>query len=411
MDLAVKARIPIINIVTEDVMFLDELFLDQLGFKPVKGKPSEVISTAQANQGVYYLSETSSANLADLVTTHKGLHKAGSTLILVNYPKDHPTIFNVGVVMPSKRYIKKLLIGALDDEELAASLMPALGGCGIKATNDFLTITMARDHAVSPDGVTTTRKQFFQGMKGLTQVDLTQPFYMPNKLLQGYVEKEKDFFLNATDKRLRPRGILMGGDPGVGKTEGAKWIARQMGVPLFRLDIASTKNKYVGESQRFLDVALATVSREAPCVLLFDEIEKVMSKSTNDSSGTSSDMLSQLLWWLAEHDKRVLTIMTTNNQAKIPPELIRDGRLDAKFDMPGLTMDEATVFAETMLGTLGVKVNEGSEGLLKDIVIESFKYLKPDAETVAHATVRSKVIAAVKAEFSAQQLNGDVNDE
>ena len=109
-----------------------------------------------------------------------------------------------------------------------------------------------------------------------------------------------------------PRGLLIDGPPGVGKTAASKWLAEQFGVPLYRVDIGGTKNKYVGQSESNMLTNLSRLDHEEPCVALLDEVEKVFATSNSDSSGTTSTMLSQLLWWLAERRTRVLVIMTTN---------------------------------------------------------------------------------------------------
>ena len=70
-----------------------------------------------------------------------------------------------------------------------------------------------------------------------------QGFYDPPSELVAWVKKEKTFFLTSADVRLRPRGLLLDGKPGTGKTAGSKWIAEQFGVPLYRMDIGGTKGK------------------------------------------------------------------------------------------------------------------------------------------------------------------------
>lgn len=90
----------------------------------------------------------------------------------------------------------------------------------------------------------------------------------------------------------------------------------------------------------------------APCVVLIDEVEKVF--QSGEDGGVTSRILSQLLWWLAEHRTRVLTVMTTNDYAAIPPELYRPGRLDKVMFLPKLPLGLARHFPvavfKSMLG-------------------------------------------------------------
>lgn len=86
------------------------------------------------------------------------------------------------------------------------------------------------------------------------------------------------------------------------------------------------------------------------CVVLLDEVEKVFVQDSD--GGVLSRMMSQLLWWLAEHRAQVLTVMTTNNRSKIPPELYRKGRVDEVLEVPKLSHTEAHAMAVAYLGTL-----------------------------------------------------------
>ena len=95
---------------------------------------------------------------------------------------------------------------------------------------------------------------------------------------------EKPFFLTGTDPRLIPRGLLFDGLPGTGKTAGAKWVAEQFGVPLYRVDIGGTKNKYVGQSEANMLMNLARIDGEEPAVALIDEVEKVFSTGIHDTA-------------------------------------------------------------------------------------------------------------------------------
>lgn len=132
-----------------------------------------------------------------------------------------------------------------------------------------------------------------------------------------------------------PKGILLLGVQGGGKSLAAKSVAGMWNVPLLRLDIGALYNKFHGETERNLRESLAMAEKMSPCVLWMDEIEKGLSTDTSDS-GTSQRVLGTLLTWLAEKQSPVFVVATSNDISKLPPELIRKGRLDELFfvDLP-----------------------------------------------------------------------------
>jgi AAA+ superfamily predicted ATPase len=132
-----------------------------------------------------------------------------------------------------------------------------------------------------------------------------------------------------------PRGILLLGVQGCGKSLAAKAVAGTWGVPLLRLDFGALYDKFIGETERKLRACLQTSEVMAPCVLWMDEIEKGVATGEQDG-GTSVRVLGTLLTWMAENDRSVFVVATANDIAALPPELVRKGRLDEIFfvDLP-----------------------------------------------------------------------------
>ncbi len=180
-----------------------------------------------------------------------------------------------------------------------------------------------------------TRRALIQTSQGLSLVDPYMPAYFPHERVKDFVEKEKHAFFNSIESRLRARGLLFDGIPGVGKTAGAKYIAKQWGIPLFRID-ATFQDAFVGRSENNFDMALKTAEAAAPAVLLFDEVEKFFAGAGGESWGGMMRVMGSLLWWLQEHRSRVLTVMTTNKKKSLPPELYREGRIDDVIEIPPL---------------------------------------------------------------------------
>ena len=132
-----------------------------------------------------------------------------------------------------------------------------------------------------------------------------------------------------------PKGVLLVGVQGGGKSLAAKAVAGLWGLPLLRLDFASLYNKFFGETERNLREALKLAEQMGPCVLWMDEIEKGLATGDNDG-GVSQRVLGTLLTWMAERQAPVFMVATANVIARLPPELVRKGRFDELFfvDLP-----------------------------------------------------------------------------
>ncbi len=132
-----------------------------------------------------------------------------------------------------------------------------------------------------------------------------------------------------------PKGVLLLGVQGCGKSLAAKAIAGGFGVPLLRLDMGALYNKFQGETERNLRESLASAELLAPCVLWIDEIEKALATDTADE-GVSQRVLGYLLTWMEERKASLFLVATANQVNKLPAELLRKGRFDEIFfvDLP-----------------------------------------------------------------------------
>jgi SpoVK/Ycf46/Vps4 family AAA+-type ATPase len=163
--------------------------------------------------------------------------------------------------------------------------------------------------------------------------------------LKRWIRLRRHAFLEPDNTIDSPRGILLVGVQGGGKSLAAKAVAGMWSVPLLRFDVGTLYNKFHGESERNLREALQAAEAMAPCVLWIDEIEKAVASGDNDG-GTSRRMLGTLLTWMAERRAAVFIVATANVIEHLPPELIRKGRLDEIFfvDLPDATT-RAEIFA------------------------------------------------------------------
>ena len=147
----------------------------------------------------------------------------------------------------------------------------------------------------------------------------------------SWSEKAKKYSLPA------PKGVLITGVPGCGKSLTAKAMSAIWKLPLLRLDLGKIFSGLVGSSEENMRRAIATAEAVAPSILWVDEIEKGLSgvNSGNDS-GVSSRIFGQFLTWMQEKEAPVFVIATANNISNLPPELLRKGRFDEIFfvDIP-----------------------------------------------------------------------------
>ena len=134
-----------------------------------------------------------------------------------------------------------------------------------------------------------------------------------------------------------PKGLLLLGVQGAGKSLAAKAVAGSWHVPLMRLDFGNLYSKWLGESEHNLKEALRQAEAMAPCVLWIDEIEKSVANDSGDADGgVSRRILGSLLTWMNERRAKVFLVATANDVSRLPPELLRKGRFDEIFfvDLP-----------------------------------------------------------------------------
>jgi AAA+ superfamily predicted ATPase len=138
-----------------------------------------------------------------------------------------------------------------------------------------------------------------------------------------------------------PKGVMLVGMPGCGKSLAAKATASLFGLPLLKMDMGSLMGKYVGESEGNMRRAIQVAEAVSPCVLWVDEVEKAFVGTRGQSRGSevSIRMFGYFLTWMQEKTKQVFVVATANDISVLPPELLRKGRFDEIFyiDLPNFT--------------------------------------------------------------------------
>ena len=133
-----------------------------------------------------------------------------------------------------------------------------------------------------------------------------------------------------------PRGVLLLGVPGCGKSLCAKAVAMEWGLPLLKLDPSNLYNKYIGESERNFKRAVAAAERMAPVILWIDEMEKAFAGAGDQDGGVTMRILGTFLSWLQDRRGDVFVVATANDVQRLPAEFLRKGRFDEIFfvDLP-----------------------------------------------------------------------------
>lgn len=146
--------------------------------------------------------------------------------------------------------------------------------------------------------------------------------------IMAYLRKEK----RNIETGFRSRGMLVVGMPGSGKTAIAKASAHELGLPLIRMDMSRILGSLVGESEKNMHEALSDLQAMSPCVFWIDEIEKALAGSKGeDNSGVVVRLMGMLLTFMQESEKCVFTVATANSVSRLPGELFRNMRIDARF--------------------------------------------------------------------------------
>ena len=212
------------------------------------------------------------------------------------------------------------------------------------------------------------------------------------KLRKGiFSEKAKDFGIDS------PKGIMLVGSPGSGKSLCAKAIAGEFGLPLVKLDIGRVFSQYVGQSEQRMRKALSIVDALGNCVLFMDEVDKGLAgTSGSGDSGTTSRVFGTLLTWLQERDKNstVFLVTTANNITGLPPELMRKGRFDEIFYVGLPTLKERIEI---------FKIHLAKRGHAKDINENDLKTVAEHCDKFSGAEIEQVVVTGLIEAFSKGQ--------
>jgi hypothetical protein len=267
-----------------------------------------------------------------------------------NFSLSVPTPMEIGRIIAEEAAIWNVKPGAARiraDKQAVTALINNLSGLTRSDVRRLVRNAIHQDGAITADdvaGVTSAKRELI-GQDGLLSYEFDTASMSEvggfANLKQWLSRRQKSFSAAAQGRADRPKGIMLLGVQGGGKSLAAKAVAGIWNVPLLRLDFGVLYNKFFGETERNIRSALSTAEALAPCVLWCDEIEKGISTGDYDS-GTSKRVLGTLLTWMAENQRPVFIVATANDISALPPELMRKGRLDEIFfvDLPGASIRE-----------------------------------------------------------------------
>ena len=239
-----------------------------------------------------------------------------------------------------------------DDDDFKESATILLGLSEIEVKN-IISSLIVRGFINKDDLVELryTKDSMFSDISGLEKVSVEKDIAFGGlDNLKKWLDDKKKLMSPSKKEEMKkrgikpPRGILIMGVPGCGKSLAAKAISAKWQLPLYLLDFATVQGRYVGQSEQQLKEALEASEHVSPCILWIDEIEKGLSGATSDN-GITNRMIGQFLFWLQECEKEVFVVATANSVDKLPAELLRKGRFDEMFfvDLPNETEREEII--------------------------------------------------------------------
>ena len=329
-------------------------------------------NVAELHRGGIYLLKDLAGHLHDPVVARKVkdlVDRASHhplTLVLISPKVDLPDLLvkhaaRLDLSMPSDKELGALVwkvvsrFGAqtqvdvrLDDAQFQ-SLVEGLRGLTLAEAERAIGRAVADDLALTPSdvpGVWSAKREILEADGAIEFVPNSVAFEDIGGLsgLKAWLRKRRDaltpeakaFGLDA------PKGLVLLGVQGCGKSLAARAVAAAWHVPLLRMEPGRIYDKYIGESDKHLEQALRAAEHMAPCVLWIDEIEKGFASFGNSEAdgGLSRRIFGRLLGWLQERIQPVFVIATCNDVSSLPPELMRKGRFDEVFFVDLPTADE-----------------------------------------------------------------------
>lgn len=329
-------------------------------------KPSSALAHAlKSGEALYYLSDItdfldSPSLRAQFRLLHDQLYAHRGAVVLSGHAVPEPLselFTHVRLMPPSLEAYRKYVVQTLRDLQMRMSISVNLEGKEVTELLQHLRGLSMREvrriitRAVTDDGTLNINDlvHVLDAKKDLIRRSGVLEYYASEETLSDvaglprlkkWLEQRKAAFAEPDKARAYgldpPKGLLLLGVQGCGKSLCAKAVASAWHLPLVRLDPGALYNKFIGETERNFRKATQTAETMAPIVLWIDEIEKAFASEGSADAGTSKRILGSFLTWLNEKKAPVFVIATANDISSLPPELLRKGRFDEIFfvDLP-----------------------------------------------------------------------------
>jgi hypothetical protein len=267
--------------------------------------------------------------------------EADSAHLIGGYPAEDEIKTVIRETVKELKRTNKKIIVSLTVEDYK-KITNALKGLSIQQIRNVINQCLLGDNVLNIydlDAIETYKRKVFD-QEGLLEFYLTEDRSNIAGFdnLKRWLSERKECFSSDKNNSLPvPKGLLLMGVQGCGKSLAVKVIARELNLPLYRLDLARLYSKYIGETEQNLRKALMVVEKLCPLCLWIDEIEKGFAASGGDiDGGVSQRILGTFLTWMQERKSDCFLAATANDIYRLPPEFLRKGRFDELFfvDLP-----------------------------------------------------------------------------
>lgn len=277
-------------------------------------------------------------------------------LIFVSYTNDLPAELEKDIALitypaPSKELLNNVLDNLLESNNIDKSsitererLLDSARGLTISEAENAFALAYVQHRSFNNEAIKTVQQLKTKFIRKSGVLEYIEPQFTLDdiggleNLKEWLRQREKAFTPEAREFGIPlPKGILLTGVPGSGKSLTAKAVAVAWKLPLIKFDLSQIFNSLVGESEKRMREALRTIEAVSPCICWIDEIEKGLAGSTSThDSGVAARVFGQFLTWMQEKKEFVFVIATANNISALPPEFMRKGRFDEFFwvDLP-----------------------------------------------------------------------------
>jgi len=275
--------------------------------------------------------------------------------------------------LPDEKEIKKVAVSLLKQENIKVkkstleSIVRLCKGMSKAEIENALALSISMENKIDLNIIKSEKSkivkksgllEWIEDVPNIDEVggleNLKEYFKKVSKVINNY-EKAKKYGIHP------PKGCLLVGIPGTGKTLSAKAIASLFNVPLYRLDISKLFGSLVGETEKNVREALKVIDAVSPSVILIDEIEKAFSgyhSSSQSDSGVTARLVGSFLYYFQEKKSLSFFVCTSNNLSLLPPEMLRKGRFDEIWYVDIPTLEERKEIWRIHLKKTGRKLSE-----------------------------------------------------